>query len=631
MVDPALCPFSDPCTQNCDEARDRAHCRPKQLSSRCLTPHKSSRQWEDGGPDPFCDGAREREEVSEHDAELSNFRKLESEEHGRWGRAPKSQTGPDVGIQKSQASDKSPPLGRRKLLGGCELHLVLPKTRPICHEPAHPRGRPPTPPRAAEALAGGPHTCQYPGLQWVNGERKFFYIPWRHATRHGPSQEGDNTIFKAWARETGKYTEGVDEADPAKWKANLRCALNKSRDFRLFYDGPRDMPPQPYKIYEVCSNGPTPAESQPTEEYPFGPGDEEDEEEEELQRMLPSLSITEAAQPVPPMAPYSLPKEDIKWSPTLQPPGVLVPPAPDPSLLVPPPGNPAGFGELLSEVLDPEPLAASLPSASEQLLPDLLISPHMLPLTDLEIKFQYRGRPPRALTISNPHGCRLFYSQLEATQEQVELFGPVSLEQVRFPSPEDIPSDKQRFYTNQLLDVLDRGLILQLQGQDLYAIRLCQCKVFWSGPCAAAQGSSPNPIQREVKTKLFSLEHFLNELILFQKGQTNTPPPFEIFFCFGEEWPDCKPREKKLITVQVVPVAARLLLEMFSGELSWSADSIRLQISNPDLKDRMVEQFKELHHIWQSQQRLQPVAQAPPVVGLGAGQGPWPMHPVGMQ
>ncbi|XP_049570974.1 interferon regulatory factor 5 isoform X4 [Orcinus orca] len=428
------------------------------------------------------------------------------------------------------------------------------------NQPAPAALPPPRRVRLKPWLVAQVNSCQYPGLQWVNGEKKCFYIPWRHATRHGPSQDGDNTIFKAWAKETGKYTEGVDEADPAKWKANLRCALNKSRDFRLIYDGPRDMPPQPYKIYEVCSNGPTPAESQPSEDYTLGTGEEEEEEEEE-------------------------------------------------------PGT----------------LAASLPPTGEQLLPDLLISPHMLPLTDLEIKFQYRGRPPRALTISNPHGCRLFYSQLEATQEQVELFGPVSLEQVRFPSPEDIPSDKQRFYTNQLLDVLDRGLILQLQGQDLYAIRLCQCKVFWSGPCASAHGSHPNPIQREVKTKLFSLEHFLNELILFQKGQTNTPPPFEIFFCFGEEWPDRKPREKKLITVQVVPVAARLLLEMFSGELSWSADSIRLQISNPDLKDRMVEQFKELHHIWQSQQQLQPVAQAPPVAGLSAGQGPWPMHPVGMQ
>ncbi|XP_012382515.2 interferon regulatory factor 5 [Dasypus novemcinctus] len=492
----------------------------------------------------------------------------------------------------------------------------------------------PLPPRRVRLkpwLVAQVNSCQYPGLQWVNGERKSFYIPWHHATRHGPGQDGDNTIFKAWAMETGKYTEGVDEADPAKWKANLRCALNKSRDFHLVFDGPREMPPQPYKIYEVCSNGPTPAEAQPSESYPFVEGEEQGEEE--LQRRLPDLRITaEKVQPGLSMVPYSLPKEGLPWPPTLQQPVGLGPPAPDGGLLAPPSGDPATFGDLLPKVLpslQPGSVAASLPAAGEQLLPDLLISPHMLPLTDLEIKFQYRGRPPRALTISNLHGCRLFYSQLEATQEQVELFGPVSLEQVRFPSPEDIPSDKQRFYTNQLLDVLDRGLILQLQGQDLYAIRLCQCKVFWSGPCASAHGSRPNPIQREVKTKLFSLEHFLNELILFQKGQTNTPPPFEIFFCFGEEWPDRKPREKKLITVQVVPVAARLLLEMFSGELSWSADSIRLQISNPDLKDHMVEQFKELHHLWQTQQRVQPVV--PPGPGLDAVQGPWPMHSAGMQ
>ncbi|KAK2491822.1 hypothetical protein MC885_014411 [Smutsia gigantea] len=370
---------------------------------------------------------------------------------------------------------------------------------------------------------------KYPGLVWENDDKSVFRIPWKHAGKQDYNREEDAALFKAWALFKGKFREGIDKPDPPTWKTRLRCALNKSNDFEELVERSQLDISDPYKVYKIVPEGAKKGAKQLTLEDP------------QMTMNHPyTMTAPYASLPAQQVHNYMMPPHDRGWRDYV----------PDQSHPEIPYQCPVAFGPRSHHWQGPTcengcqvtgTFYACAPPESQA--PGIPVEPSIrsaeaLALSDcrLHICLYYREILVKELTTSSPEGCRISHGH---------TYDASNLDQVLFPYPED---NGQRKNIEKLLSHLERGVVLWMAPDGLYAKRLCQSRIYWDGPLALCS-DRPNKLERDQTCKLFDTQQFLSELQAFAHHGRPLPRS-QVTLCFGEEFPDPQ-RQRKLITAHV--------------------------------------------------------------------------------
>uniref|UniRef100_A0A668RSP6 IRF tryptophan pentad repeat domain-containing protein n=1 Tax=Oreochromis aureus TaxID=47969 RepID=A0A668RSP6_OREAU len=328
-----------------------------------------------------------------------------------------------------------------------------------------------------------------------------FRIPWKHAGKQDFRKDEDAAIFKAWAEFKGKLTDGGQD-NPAAWKTRLRCALNKSPEFKEVMDRAQLDISEPYKVYRlvpISEQGVVMPEKKSREKASRrskrrrsdsdsdDASDDKQIKREEATSQLVSFSGCGAY--AESFHVFLLAREDNDSS-------VSISTAQD------------SFNVAVY-YLGQEVLKRQIQGTDVRVtyLPSSLIPPTPAVL---------KGRFPRILLPEPP-------STLPAGPELQALF--------------------------TLLPFMEKGVVLTSTPQGVYGKRFCQGRVFWTGP----HTTMPDLHKMERNTEpvlLFNKEIFKQQLDHF-RSNGGEPPQCGFTLCFGEELSNSEDPSKKLIIVQI--------------------------------------------------------------------------------
>ncbi|KAH3769614.1 hypothetical protein DPMN_170887 [Dreissena polymorpha] len=414
-----------------------------------------------------------------------------------------------------------------------------------------------------------------PGLQWLDKQQKIFKVPWKHVGNREWS-ESDGTIFKEWAKHTGRYREGHDPMDWPTWKTRFRCALTKLPDIKELrnlnrLDGQTD---EPYRVYQfvprnnVENSPPVASQSLMVEHY--------DENSMQCETLFSTSGNA---------LPTTIQSDSMNSNPRIDSDLGRI----DTADLIKVSGE--GF-DLKNISMDTEFEEMRLEEQDRKDFPRINV-PMFYRWDESDCKLYVTVNYQRQRMIeelcSEPNGCRIFYDKcvpITDVNEYREFFGHEKAKVIQLPDPSGIQTlnSQQHKLTQDLLQATDRGLTLQMKNGSIFATRKCRCRIYVSTP--SWSNGDLLKLERDVETNIFDVDSYFKPALNKYMHQKGPRPLAEVIISFGQQFSSRESFNDLLISATVVHAEAQNFL---TSIMCTSPITPNIEISRSDNIDKTMD------------------------------------------